>query len=339
MRPDLLPLLGCPACGGKLAFSSLEKLPRPGEDVEQGLLACGSCKAGYRIEGSIPRLAPPVRDGRVRRTSRSFAWEWLRYPGPLPEDRAILLEETQIPAESWRGRRVLDAGCGMGRYARAALELGAEVVALDLSEALTRLLPLARENPRLHLVQGDLLSPPLARGAFDIVYSQGVLHHTADTRAAFERVAALVKKGGAVSVWVYGSPGSYSSFRTNPLKPGRAWLKAVLPLVWIVVWFRRVASDLLRVVTTRLPVPVLYALCYPLAWLGAFPLLKYLTFSVHPRWRVRLIENFDWLAPPFQTKHTKEELADWFDRAGLRVVSRLPHGVVPKVGALGRRDR
>ena len=94
---------------------------------------------------------------------------------------------------------------------------------------------------------------------------------------------------------------------------------------------------MLRVFTTRLPVPVLYALCYPLTIFGMLPFIKYLTFSVSPRFGVRLIENFDWLAPPFQTKHTKEQLGSWYDAAGFEVLRNLPHGVVPKVGILGRQ--
>lgn len=339
MKPELLAWLACPACGGELAFAMLPTLPREGGDVEEGTLVCRACRAEYPVAGGVPRLFPPGGLGRrVRRTRLSFGFEWLRYPAePRPEDREIFLEETQLPAGEWPGLLVLDAGCGMGRYARAARELGARVVAFDLSESLLRLVPLARKDPALHVVQGDLLAPPFKPEVFDVVYSQGVLHHTADTRGAFDRVARLVRRGGRLSVWLYGSPGSWRSFSTNPLRSGRRWLKKVLPLVWLLVWVRRILSDALRLVTTRLPVPLLYLLCYPLAALGAVPLLKYLTFSAERGFRVRLIENFDWLAPPFQTKHTKEEVAGWYEAAGFEPLRNLPHGVVPKVGILGRR--
>lgn len=327
MRPGLLPLLACPACGGALEA-------RDGDS-----LRCRGCAKVYPVVDGVPHLRPgdALEDGRVRRTAESFSWEWLRYPGARPVDRGILLEEAQLPPEAFQAKLVLDAGCGMGRFTLAALALGAEVVALDLSEALTRLGPELAKNPKLHVVQGDLLAPPLKARSFDIVFSHGVIHHTADTARAFERIAALVKGGGNLSVWVYGTPGPWSSFRTNPLRSGRTWLKAVLPAVWLGVWLRQIVSDALRVLTTSLPVPFLYALCYPLTLLGVVPVLKYLTYSVDPEFRVRLIENFDWLAPPFQTKHTKEEVRPWFERAGFTVISQLPHGVVPKVGFLGRR--
>ncbi|MCX5788976.1 MAG: methyltransferase domain-containing protein [Elusimicrobia bacterium] len=339
MRSALLPLLACPDCAGALRFVSLEEHPHEGAWLKKGKLGCEGCGREFSIEDGIPRLYPKGSvQAEVRRTQKSFAWEWTRYPGALAEDRTIFLQETQLAPEAFSGKLALDAGCGMGRYARVARSLGASVVAFDLSDSILRLVEQAQEDPELHLAQGDLLRPPFKPGAFDIIYSQGVLHHTASTERAFLSVAPLAKRGGLVSVWVYGSPGSWKSFSTNPLRSGRRWLKSILPLVWLIVWARRIFSDSLRLITTRLPVPVLYALCYPLTALGVVPGLKYLTFSVHPDFKVRLIENFDWLAPPYQFKHTKEELADWCRRAGVEILSRLPHGVVPKVGILGRKE-
>lgn len=339
MKLGLLALLACPSCAGHLEFAALEDHPRQDREVEAGTLRCRSCSRQFPIVEGVPRLRPgdALEDGRVARTAESFGFEWHRYPGSRPVDRGIFLEESQLPPEAFPGKLVLDAGCGMGRFSTAALGLGAEVVSLDLSDALTRLIPAMRGNPRLHVVQGDLLHPPLRPRSFDLVFSHGVIHHTADTKGAFDAIAGLVKQGGSLSVWVYGTPGPWSSFRSNPLRSARAWLRPLLPLVWAVVWVRQLISDSLRVLTTRLPVPVLYAMCWPLTVLGAVPLLKYLTYSVDPQFKVRLIENFDWLAPPFQTKHTKEEVRPWFEAAGFEVVSQLPHGVVPKVGFLGRR--
>jgi len=340
MKLHLLSILACPVCRADLNYESLEDHPRDDEEIETGMLRCGSCRAHYPILDGVPRLRPEDsknKDARVAKTSESFGFEWHRYPGPRPEDRGLFLEETQFPEDALNGKLVLDAGCGMGRYTHVALSLGAEVVSFDLSESLTRLIPEMRENTKLHVVQGDLLRPPLKPGVFDVIYSQGVIHHTANTRGAFDSIASLVKREGLLSVWVYGTPGSYSSFKTNPLKSTRGWLKSLLPIVWLLVWMRQLFSDTLRVFTTRMPVLFLYGLCYPLTVLGAIPILKYFTFSVEPEFQVRLIENFDWLAPPFQTKHTKEEFGEWFSENGYEVLSRLPHGVVPKIGALGVR--
>ena len=83
--------------------------------------------------------------------------------------------------------------------------------------------------------------------------------------------------------------------------------------------------------------PLLYTLCYALVPFGAIPLIKYFTFSSHPHWRTRLQENFDWLSPPFQFKHTKEEARAWIAEQDLTEEGMLSHGLVPKIGFKARR--
>jgi len=340
MKLGLLPRLASPCCGAPVRFSRIAQMPRENVEVAEGAVACTTCAREYPIVSGVPRLLPPgAGDALVARTSTGFAWEWTRYPGARAEDERVFLEESQLEAADLKDKLVLDAGCGMGRYALVALALGAEVVAVDLSESLSRLVDAARASPRLHLVQGNLLKPPLRKGTFDFVYSHGVLHHTADTRAAFRAVAELVKPAGLLSVWVYGRAGRFSDFATNPLRSDRAWVARHRRLAWFVVGARRLMSDFLRFFFTRLPLALTYGFCYPLAALGAVPGLKYLTFSVHPDFKVRLIENFDWLTPPFQHHHTKEELAAWYEEAGFDSLKALPHGLVPKPGILGRRRR
>ncbi|MEK7388666.1 MAG: methyltransferase domain-containing protein [Elusimicrobiota bacterium] len=338
MKLSLLHWLACPVCREDLKFSSLETYPSHNEHISEATLACKGCGLQYPVIDGIPRLRPPdPLEARADKTRRTFGWEWLRYPGSLPEDKGVFLEETMLPPQEMSGKLVLDAGCGMGRYSAVALSLNAEVVALDMSESLIRVAQRARTEPRLHPVEGDLLHPPFKLGIFDIAYSQGVLHHTAQTRAAFSAVAALVKPQGLFSVWLYGKAGRYEDFATNPLKKGREWVAEHRRLAWWIVLIRHVVSDCVRLFTTRMPVSLVHALCHPLTWMGVVPGLKWLTYSVHPDYQVRLIENFDWISPPYQWHHTKEELARWFEEEGFSIIGVLPHGLIPKPGVLGRK--
>lgn len=338
MKRDLLRLLASPCCRADLKFGRLDEFPvSEGTEIDGGTLVCTTCSAEYPIAGGVPRLVAGERSRDVLKTRDSFAWEWQRYPGSLPEDERVFLEEAQVERAELANKLVLDAGCGMGRYSLVAYSLGAEVVALDLSDAVLCLVDEARRRPKLHLVQGDLLHPPLKRGAFDFVYSHGVLHHTSDTKKAFDAVAELVKAGGKLSVWLYGKAGRFAQFATNPLRYPNGWVARHRRLTWLIVAMRHLYSDFIRLFTTRLPTPLVYALSYPLTILGAIPGLKWLTFSVHPRFQVRLIENFDWIAPPYQYHHTKEELLAWYEGAGFDPLKVLPHGFVPKPGVLGKK--
>ena len=362
MKRSFLDILACPDCGSPLEPSVLKEEKRREKEIWEGLLLCRKCVKSHPIVEGIPRFVPnagqlfpqffekypeasrmfpaPSQEDFLKvhgSTQERFGHEWMKYPGPMAEDREVFLSETQIPAKDWEGMRILDGGCGMGRYSRVAHSLGAVVTALDLSPALIRLQDLAKASERMHLAQGNLMRPPFRKEVFDIVYSVGVIHHTPSAKETFTQLARLVKPKGRLSVWVYGAPGKFSDFKTNPLREGRQGLKKFIFWAWLTVCLREFLSDALRLFTVRMPHGLLYALCYPLAALGKVPLIKYLTFSVHPLWRVRLQENFDWLTPPYQSHHTKEELAGWFRENGFEPLKTLPHGLVPKPGILGKK--
>ena len=359
LKKELLNILACPNCSTELQLNIFSEEKHQISEINEGTLNCISCSKIFPIIQGIPRFVPNILNLYPEfvnkypqiisheqlntfkqlhgATQERFSYEWMRYPGSLDEDRPIFLNETQLEPSEWKDKWVLDGGCGMGRYSRVAHQLGATVVAMDIGTALIRLEDLAKTSSRMHIVQGDLTCPPFKKQVFDIIYSIGVIHHTPSAKKTFEQLTQFVKLGGFLTLWVYGAPGLFKNFKTNPLRKGREYLRQYIFIVWTIVTLREFISDSFRLVTIHLPHHLLYLLCYPLAFLGKFPLIKYLTFSVHPLWRVRLQENFDWLTPPYQSHHTKEELAEWFIKHHFKILKTLPHGFVPKPGILGQK--
>jgi SAM-dependent methyltransferase len=105
--------------------------------------------------------------------------------------------------EELAGKWVLDAGCGSGRFAEVALKAGARVLALDYSCAVDACHANLKCHSNLHVVQGDIYALPLARSAFDYVYSLGVLQHTPNVAKAFEALPPMVSHGGKLCVDFY----------------------------------------------------------------------------------------------------------------------------------------
>jgi SAM-dependent methyltransferase len=285
-NPALLSVLRCPRCQ--------ERLDLQGEG-NSATLSCHGCAGVYLVTHGIPRFAgePYVA---------SFGRQWNRYDVARDEeDEAVFRIKTGINPRDLEGKLVLDAGCGGGRYSRLAARHGARVVGVDLSAAVEKAQTLCAGWPDVAIVQGDLLALPLAEASFDVVFSIGVLHHGPDPRRAFAQVAARVKPGGRLAVWLY---------RKNTLA-------------------QEALNTALRTVTTRLPTRLVEPLCIGLSVLGGIPVLnrtlnKVANFSNHPDWTLRVCDNFDWYAPRYQSHHTVAELERWFSEEGFEDLVVLP---------------
>ncbi len=119
---------------------------------------------------------------------------------------ARLLRE-QIPS----GSTVLEVGCGTGQLSNyIAATTFNRVYAADMTLASLRLgEKFARANgiSRVRFLQMNLFRPCVARESVDVLITNGVLHHTGDTRAAFQSIVPLVKPGGYILVGLYNKIG------------------------------------------------------------------------------------------------------------------------------------
>ena len=98
------------------------------------------------------------------------------------------------------GHKVLEVGCGLGRYTLILAERGVAVEGLDLSPALLEKLAKRPGAEGIPLHGHDLVaSPPEMHGTFDAVIGFFVLHHVHDLEACFAAAAKLVKPGGRVA--------------------------------------------------------------------------------------------------------------------------------------------
>ncbi len=115
--------------------------------------------------------------------------------------------------EAFAGKRCVDAGCGGGRATIMMAEAGAdEVVALDLSRTnveTTRMRARQRALENVVAEEASLLAVPFEEESFDVVWSNGVLHHTGDTDGSLKEIARLLKPGGWMWLYLYGSGGIY----------------------------------------------------------------------------------------------------------------------------------
>lgn len=293
MKTSALRFLVCPACKSDL---ELRVRSRQGAEVIEGRLACRSCGVHYPVIGGVPRF---VKEGAYA-TSFGYQWNWFKtvqldsFSGTGESERT-LLQTTGWKDGEYQGRLVLDAGVGAGRFAEIVVGKGGEVVGVDLTTAVDAAYANIGQQEKVNLIQADIFAMPFREGTFDLAYSIGVLHHTPDPRAAFERVAATVKKDGALAVYLYDR---YGPFHRIP--------------------------DTIRKVTTHLPMRMMFiisALAIPLYYLYRLPILGKLLqilypISMHPNWRWRWLDTLDWYTPKYQWKFLYPEVCRWFRANG-----------------------
>ncbi len=139
-------------------------------------------------------------------TAQSFAGE----PRRLLGER---LERNNVVIPDLASARVLDAGCGGGRYSVAWHLLGAaHVLGVDLSEsgiadAKARALAMKLENVEFQFA--DVVELPLPDNSFDVVFSNGVLHHTRDWQRGIHNLLRVLKPGGTGWLYLIENPGGY----------------------------------------------------------------------------------------------------------------------------------
>lgn len=296
MKPEFVEILTCPKCGSPLALADGD----PPGDIESGMLRCRRGHS-FPIIGGIPRFV------ETELYVQNFGFEWTVHAGTQldgassDESEKAFREKTGFTPEMLSGKRVLDVGCGMGRYTDVASRWGATVVGIDLSRAVEAAQRNVGRRRNVHIAQANIFELPFQDETFDFIFSLGVLHHTPNTKAAFDNLPRLLRTNGRIAIWLYSN---YERWRP---------------------------SELYRRFTPRLPARLLHAMTYvavPLFYVNKIPVVGRVTYwllpiSRHPKPEWRVLDTFDWYSPKYQWKHTYEEVLPWFEQQGLTDIRAL----------------
>jgi SAM-dependent methyltransferase/uncharacterized protein YbaR (Trm112 family) len=252
-----------------------------------------------KVKNEIPNL---VIQKSINKNDWSFSLEWEAHSklnmtttwGMSLESRyEQFLYETQSLDENLNDKLLLDAGCGNGLLTEYFSKKGLISIGIDFSTSVFDA-EKRRTSDNCCFVQGDLMSPPFRNDTFDIIVSNGVLHHTPRTEITFKTVANKVKKNGKLYLWLYSRKGT-------------------------IFWrFKRRVFDYLRIVICRMP---------PFGKKVSVKAIAFFLYSVYLMLGKKLDKNtliidiYDSVTPRWRHYHTPEEISRWFYEAGFGPVS------------------
>lgn len=324
MKRELLSLLRCPQCGAALQNEESTS----GSAPEQGALRCTGCSAMFPIVNDIPRFVS------ADNYASNFGFEWNEHTRTQVDSASgvPITHERFYTATAWprhmAGERILEAGCGSGRFTEVALEAGATVVSFDYSTAVDANARVNGANNRLHLCQADIYRIPLERDAFDRVFCLGVLQHCPDPHAAFQSLVSYVRPGGHVAVDIYHSkPRDY----VNPAM----WLRAItkrMPHALLHRLVRAVVPVLLPIkvwMTEKPPFGRYLAFFIPIvSHKGVIAGAERLSWPQLVEWSV--LDTFDHYSPRYDRGQRLSTVKRWFEGAGLKdvTVTYGPNGII-----------
>lgn len=274
-------------------------------------------------------MTPDTKDKRALKdtvaTKKMFSFAWRRFARNEVSKNWFKDSYTYInhlPQELFYGageKIGLDIGCGSGADMIAMNARGFKMVGLDISDAAYEASRNTRGNKDMHVVQASVYNMPFKDGFFDIVYSFGVLHHLPDPEGGFRRLCEKVKKGGSALIYVY------EDFSERSLIE-RVLLKIV---------------NSFRIITKRLPPPVLYFLCMlmsPVVWLCCslpYQIFRRINFTkkfagrIPFRHTMRLdcivADLYDRFSPPIENRYSRKDMEEWFRRENFEDVHVINH--------------
>lgn len=344
MKSRLLNFLACPACGKGLEL----KVFLQDQEIKEGLLLCKSCQEWFPIINYVPRLLLPnfrnelfiphpdyfkkyenslpktrgsfIQEDKVisikKKTQNSFGYQWREFSEMYDEFKYHFLSfiDPPVKPQFFKSKIGLDMGCGFGRHLYFACIWGAEMIGIDLSEAVEPAYENTKHLENAHILQGDIYNLPFKKKIFDFVYSLGVLHHLPHPQDGFKKLTPLIKTGGAIFIWVYNK--KKINTLTEMIRRMTSWMP-YKPLYW----FSFFVAGLEWIFILK-PYALLNKL-FKIEKILDFLPAHFKTYSLYP-FRVSHADWFDRLSAPVRHYFDREELEDWYKEENLSNIQITP---------------
>jgi SAM-dependent methyltransferase len=320
VNASLLDMLVDPASGEPLTLDGETLVARGG--------------ARYEVRDGIPRLADPGASGQED-TFDTFSWKWTHVSAEEIDQRVAAqyawyderygFDGDDGLAAMLAGRsRILEAGTGLGgdaaRFARLAPQ--AQVVGIDLSQAIEVAARRFGGPDNLHYLQADIMHLPFAPRQFDFISAEQVIHHTPDAAVAFAQLAERLAPGGLFAAYLYRVKAPLRELADDWIRD-RATVMAPEEAMELGRDLAELGRELQRAggrlrLERGVPLLGIEPGEHDVQRLVYWTLLKcFWNDDFSPN--LNALVNYDWYAPRFASRHTPDEVRRWCEQCELHV--------------------
>lgn len=287
----------------------------------------------FVMRDGIPRSTALASESQ-QQTSDVFGFKWHQRDSFESENSRRVMREWANDrygkASGWigdtEGQLVLDAGCGAaytGREYFGPVVDRIRYIGADISSAVNVAKVRMEEiGANCAFIQCDLAKLPFPQASLDVVFSEGVLHHTDSTENAIKSLAPLIKPGGLFMFYVYKKKGPVREFTDDYIRnlmqempPEEGWEK-MKPLTKL----GKILGDLNIDIEIEEPIELLDI---PAGKINLQRLFYWHVFKAFYRPEYSLDEmnhvNFDWYAPRNAFRQTPGQVRSWCAEAGLSI--------------------
>lgn len=217
----------------------------------------------------------------------SFEYQWKNYETKyltygLSENAEFdkFCNDLMIKPEDLANKKILDAGCGSGRLTRFIGKYSKKVYGVDLID-----LP---KDKKVKFIKASIMDLPFPDSSFDLVYCEGVLHHTPDPKRAFMELARI--NNDKLYVMLYSKRNLFMLIRKY---------------FWVYYY----------------PYPVIRLISFIFALFSYIP-LNLLKSKYNREFTIKSLEFFifDYLSPRYQSIHSFEEIKSWYLESGYKTI-------------------
>lgn len=296
--------------------------------LEGSTLVCAHSEQ-FPVIGGIPRFVP------AENYAVAFGLQWKRFRKTQLDSytgTTISIDRARrcIGEELWgtlKGKRVLECGCGAGRFTEVLLGRGACVTSVDLSSAVEANQDNFPQNESHRIAQADILCLPFAPRQFDVVLCLGVIQHTPDPERTIAALYEQVTPGGTLVidhytyylVWYLKTAPLFRAVmrRVSPER-GMAWTESLVGFFWPLHRMAR-AFPPMRMVLNRISPVIDYYRLYP-------------TLNETLLWEWALLDTHDSLTDHYKHRRTRGQIRNtletlrltdiWCERGGNGVEAR-----------------